>query len=57
MPGALGGGGAQDAVRDALGAGIDSFTQEDRKAVREARESVHLSQTVAKQIVADTARQ
>lgn len=44
------------AVNDALGAGIDNFTVEDRKAVRDARAAVHLSQPVAKAILKDIAR-
>jgi hypothetical protein len=44
------------AVVDALGAGIDSFSTEDRSNVKKAREAVRLDEKLAKKILADTAR-
>lgn len=41
---------------DALGAGIDSFSTEDRTNVKKAREAVRLDEKLAKKILADTAR-
>ena len=46
----------QAAVVDALGAGIDSFSFEDRANVKKAREAVRLDEKLAKKILADTAR-